>query len=245
MAQIKQWEIWRETPEGKMYVWTGKGWTGKVNDVKTYKSYAAGRKAFKAAADKTGTGDTTILLNFEESQQWRRVYAPNAENTSFGLTLKSSVVRKNPGSAEAIWKRTEERKKEGKRRAQSAERKRWIEKNLHRMQSGVFARNMIKALEIHPWMNSVEDWQRYFETKYAQRLRRGKRKNPCGTKGLQPLSKNLEAELLCLWSISKIHSQRRHERMLWVAKHFSKKVPGISNAAAYKHLDRVISGCYY
>jgi hypothetical protein len=37
--------------------------------------------------------------------------------------------------------------------------------------------NMIKALNIFPWLNSVEDWQRYYEAKIILRERsRRKRK---------------------------------------------------------------------
>lgn len=84
-----------------------------------------------------------------------------------------------------IFERTEERRRKGKRYAElNRSRLEHEVKTRDRFQQGVFMRNMIKALEIHPWLNSVEDWQRYYEAKIVQAARRKprKRKNPRGTR---------------------------------------------------------------
>jgi hypothetical protein len=54
-----------------------------------------------------------------------------------------------------------------------------------RYQASWAMNNMIRALEMHPWLNTVDDWQRYFEAKIIraarspQGSRRGRpRKNP-------------------------------------------------------------------
>jgi len=58
----------------------------------------------------------------------------------------------------------------------------WIKANLHRMQGGVPARNMERALEMVPWENTVDDWQRLMEYRLAKNLRarakQATRKNP-------------------------------------------------------------------
>jgi hypothetical protein len=122
-------------------------------------------------------------FNFERSISLTDIKAlipksgTNEELTKIAKTPFYEKVKNNP--EETIFERTEKRKAQGKALANSPERKKWIEANLHRMQSGTFARNMIKALELHSYQNTVEDWQRYFETKYAQSLKiKRTRKNP-------------------------------------------------------------------
>lgn len=99
-----------------------------------------------------------------------------------------------------LFDRMEAEKKQGRK---------WAEQNRTRLENEVrtrdrfqqsaYLRNMIKALEIHPWRNSPRDWQRYYEAKIVLAARRkpGKkakrvkpapphllvsRKNPCGAK---------------------------------------------------------------
>lgn len=87
---------------------------------------------------------------------------------------EESSKRKNPDDIHA---RTEKRKKEGY--AKALTRKEWLEKNEYRIQASHYLRNMIKALEIHSWQNTVDDWQRYHEAKMVLKMRSGKaRKNP-------------------------------------------------------------------
>lgn len=71
--------------------------------------------------------------------------------------------------ANDIWDRSEQRRQEGKALAKATEPV--IRAQLHHMQANHFLRNMIKALEIHSWRNTVADWQRYYEAKYALKLR--------------------------------------------------------------------------
>jgi len=60
----------------------------------------------------------------------------------------------------------------------------WIKENLNRIQSGVPARNMEKALELVPWENTVEDWERLMEYRIAKRLRK---KAGCRTVKMNPM----------------------------------------------------------
>lgn len=71
---------------------------------------------------------------------------------------------------------SEEKKEKGKDRAEA--RKAYLEKNEYRMQATPYLKNMIKALEIHPWLNTIDDWQRYHEAKMIIKIRSSKRKNP-------------------------------------------------------------------
>jgi hypothetical protein len=88
--------------------------------------------------------------------------------------------KKNPEtspSADAIANRTARRRAEGKAAADA--RKDYLKRMMtpvDRFQPSWAYRNMIKALEIATWMNSVEDWQRYYEAKYIMSLRRARRK---------------------------------------------------------------------
>lgn len=71
------------------------------------------------------------------------------------------------------FKAMEERKRKGKTYAE-ANRARLVKevKTRDRFQASHFMRNMIKALEIHPWQNTVEDWQRYYEARIVMAARR-------------------------------------------------------------------------
>lgn len=53
-----------------------------------------------------------------------------------------------------------------------------------RFQPSWALKNMIKALSIHSWLNTQEEWQRYFESKIILKVRT-----------LQRLPKNLEKSL--------------------------------------------------
>lgn len=76
-------------------------------------------------------------------------------------------LRRNPG---------EDAEREGLRRAMG--RKNEIEALVDRGRmpggGGVFTSNMIKALRMHPWSNTVDDWQRLFEAEYAIKYKRSK-----------------------------------------------------------------------
>lgn len=72
-----------------------------------------------------------------------------------------------------LWEKTEQKRLEGKAHAKSNEL--WVRNNINHIQQSIYLRNMIKALEIMSWQNTIEDWQRYYEAKYALTLRRRKR----------------------------------------------------------------------
>ena len=69
-----------------------------------------------------------------------------------------------------VWDKTESRRKEGKKRAEANRAK--LRANEYRYQASIYLRKMIKALEIHSWQNTVDDWQRYYEAKIVLSLRR-------------------------------------------------------------------------
>lgn len=69
-----------------------------------------------------------------------------------------------------VWAKTETRRKEGKKRAEANRAK--LKANMHRYQLSIYLRKMIKALEIHSWQNTIDDWQRYYEAKIVLGLRR-------------------------------------------------------------------------
>jgi len=85
--------------------------------------------------------------------------------------------RKNPeGAAVEVLKRSRDREAEGKARAKAAEADIRAKMDPDRFQPTWALKNMIKALEIGPWQNTVADWQRYYEAKYILRLRRSRRR---------------------------------------------------------------------
>ena len=59
------------------------------------------------------------------------------------------------------------------------------------------------------------------------------------------MSKEQYGELANLWHLSRVPASGtnwgRYERMLWTAKEFNKKYPEISEGAAYKDLDGMLS----
>lgn len=82
-------------------------------------------------------------------------------------------IRKNQSAD--IYARTEQRRREGKQRAMEArEDIRARMRAVDRYQPTWAMKNMIRALEIHPWQNTVADWQRYYEAKYILQLRRSR-----------------------------------------------------------------------
>lgn len=74
----------------------------------------------------------------------------------------------------------EERKREGKRLAEANRGKIEAMVASGRYANSTSNRNMIKALKLHPWHNTVGDWQRLFEAEMIARLshRRKTRRNP-------------------------------------------------------------------
>lgn len=110
----------------------------------------------------------------------RWAYARSPRGTYY--YARPPMHRLNPGAADDVWKRSQDREAEGKRRAHEAEadiRAKMIP--VDRYQPSWAIRNMIRALEIHSWQNTVQDWQRYYEAKYILRLRRS-RSRPAGRK---------------------------------------------------------------
>ena len=81
------------------------------------------------------------------------------------------VTKSNPSAIHDLYDKVEKKKREGLMKAMEPSRVVWLEKNEYRMQATPMYRNMIKALEIHPWQNTTEDWQRYFEAKFILKLR--------------------------------------------------------------------------
>jgi len=75
-----------------------------------------------------------------------------------------------------MWAAVEARRQEGKRRAATTEAAIRSKMDPDRYQPTWAMRNMIKALEIAPYLNTVDDWQRYYEARYIQRLRRARRR---------------------------------------------------------------------
>ena len=85
-------------------------------------------------------------------------------------------LRENPEGipgeeVESIHTRTEKRKAEGKRQSDSSANIAYLEKNAYRMQASIYLRNMIKALEIASYQNTVEEWKRYFDAKKLLRMK--------------------------------------------------------------------------
>lgn len=87
------------------------------------------------------------------------------------VTLKQ--VRKNPGDQD-------EKRTEGMRRAVANYPAIAAKVVSGRYGVGVPTRNMIKALKMHPWLNTVEDWQRLFEAEYAVKCSRGRKMGQVG-----------------------------------------------------------------
>lgn len=95
------------------------------------------------------------------------------------IKRKGKSMKRNPGESSAFWGTVEERKKEGRARAQSNRARLENEvRTRDRFQASWAMRNMIKALGMMQWQNTVEDWQRLFEAKIvmAARSRMGHRR---------------------------------------------------------------------
>ena len=92
-------------------------------------------------------------------------------------TCRSGRVHGNEvimSAIEDVWARTEARRKEGKRRAEA--NKAELREKEYRYQTAWALRNMMKALEIMSYPNTIDNWQRYYEAKYILSIRRSKRK---------------------------------------------------------------------
>ncbi len=81
-------------------------------------------------------------------------------------------------AAKGIWARTDAKKAEGKRLAEA--NRAHIEKMVAsgRYGASVPTLNMIKALKMHSWQNTVADWQRLFEAEMIVKLARAKKRKP-------------------------------------------------------------------
>lgn len=69
----------------------------------------------------------------------------------------------------AFWDEVKRREAEGKARAKANEAE--LREKEYRCQPSWALRNMVKALKIMEWENTVDDWQRYYEAKYILRIR--------------------------------------------------------------------------
>lgn len=54
--------------------------------------------------------------------------------------------------------------------------------------------------------------------------------------------RNLVVELMNLWHLSKVHSYKRYDRLLWTSREFSKAHPELTSTAIYKDLDCMTHG---
>ena len=110
----------------------------------------------------------------EEEQRYQKSWINRWQNYGKAMrTMKNPVRRKNQQS---IYDRTAERRAEGQRRAKTTEPAIYAQwRKQDRYQASHFLWNMIKALKISPWQNTIDDWQRYFEAKYILKLRKSRR----------------------------------------------------------------------
>jgi hypothetical protein len=78
----------------------------------------------------------------------------------------------------SFWEKVKEKEEEGKRRAKLNEPT--IRANVmtrDRYQASIYLRNMVKALGLMTYENTVEDWQRLYEAKYLLKVRASRKRS--------------------------------------------------------------------
>lgn len=186
------WTLWISVSDGSrkyVYSWTG---SGKVKDF-----YSASSTAVEFSSKKAVKQEADELLATRDIPDTRWIYARSPGGIMYYLHKgKDSNQRRNPSkkpvfdpsraslpmSDGSMYKAIDQRQAEGRRRAKEAEADiRRKMQPVDRYQPTWALRNMIKALKMQPWRNTVDDWQRLYEAQYILKLRRSRgktRRNP-------------------------------------------------------------------
>lgn len=155
-----------------VYVWDGKNWNRDPKTIKWYATYPVMKKAYKAAGYPAGSVSVAAGTLEECERLWdgkEPIGSPVIKNAS-----ESPKYSSNPPQTPDVFEKSDQAKKDGYNASAyvNISRRRWIEANLHRAQADVYLRNMIKALTIHSWNNTAEEWQRMYDAQYTLALRK-------------------------------------------------------------------------
>ena len=102
--------------------------------------------------------------------------------------------RTNPSAEyDNLMRRVDEAKQKGYNASAyvNLERRTWISENEPRAQASRFLHNMIKALNIHSWQNTAEEWQRMYDAKYTLALRGRRSRSTLSTKNKMRINPGL------------------------------------------------------
>jgi hypothetical protein len=188
-----KWTIWAGWTEGgRRYVYSFV--VGMPEYVDFYSAsntaFTFGRKvdavkeARKLVHEGTLPGDVYVWVrkgqNYYQVQKGTRGNPPIRKHST--TEMKRELKRRgNPDYArresqlERIYRAADKREAEGRRLAKLNEpRIREQMRDVDRFQPTWAMKNMIRALGLHSWQNTVADWQRLYEAKYILRLRRSR-----------------------------------------------------------------------
>ena len=102
--------------------------------------------------------------------------------------------RTNPSAEyDNLMHRVDEAKQKGYNASAyvNLERRTWISENEPRAQASRFLHNMIKALNMHSWQNTAEEWQRMYDAKYTLALRGRRSRSTLSTKSKMRINPGL------------------------------------------------------
>ena len=107
--------------------------------------------------------------------------------------------RTNPSAEyDNLMRRVDEAKQKGYNASAyvNLERRTWISENEPRAQASRFLHNMIKALNMHSWQNTAEEWQRMYDAKYTLALRGRRSRSTLSTKNKMRINPGLKIPVL-------------------------------------------------